>query len=62
MEFGLSYSGGKITFEPAGGEGTTGMSATVTRSGANLSMSGVLTSAGKGWTMTSVFKLTKPAE
>jgi hypothetical protein len=62
VNFGVSYTGGSITFEPqGGGSGISGMTATVVRAGTNLAMRGVMTASGKGWKMTASVKLTKPA-
>ncbi|MGB4593034.1 MAG: S8 family serine peptidase [Coriobacteriia bacterium] len=57
---GISYSGTTVTFSPQG-EGVSSMTATVTRSGDNYVMNGTMAGGGSGWTMTAVFKLTKPA-
>ena len=63
VNFGVSYAGGTVTFDPqGGGSGISGMTATVKRSGTNLAMTGVMSASGKGWTMTAAVKLTKPAE
>ncbi|MDZ4170275.1 MAG: S8 family serine peptidase [Coriobacteriia bacterium] len=59
-QYGISYSGSTITYEPQSGEGVSSMKATVSRQGENLVQKGTLTGGGKGWRLKAVFTLSKP--
>lgn len=58
--YNVTQSGTTVTFTPVESNGIHGMTATVGRSGQQLTMSGVLTGGGGGVTMKAVFELTKP--
>ncbi len=60
QQYGVSYSGATIKYEPQEAKGVKSMTATVSRKGENLVQNGVLTGGGKGWRVKAVFTLSKP--